>query len=120
MIRSYRDLIVWQKGMDLVVEVYRLTRGFPDTERFGLATQLQRCACAIPSNLAEGHERRSRGDFRRHVSIARGSLAEVETQLEVARRIGIASDQMVLPISALAGEVGRMLTAMLRSLQRSP
>jgi len=74
MIKSYRDLIVWQKSMTLAVEIYQLTRRLPTREQFGIASQLRRASVSIPANLAEGHARGSRGDFRRHVSVARGSL----------------------------------------------
>src|SRR5689334_9869344 len=81
---SYRDLEVWQLAMDTVVEIYGLTRSFPVEEKFGLSAQLRRAAVSIPSNIAEGHSRLGGGEFRRFVSIARGSVAEVETQLAVA------------------------------------
>ena len=79
-IASYRDLDVWQLAMDIVIEIYRVTRAFPPEEKFGLIAQLRRAAVAIPSNIAEGHSRLGAGEFRRFVSIARGSGAEVETE----------------------------------------
>jgi four helix bundle protein len=103
--------------MDLAVEVYHLARTLPDAERFGLASQLQRAATSIPSNLAEGHERRSRGDFRRHVSMARGSVAEIETQLELGRRVGLLAEDASRSVELLAAEVGRMLSTLLRRLK---
>jgi four helix bundle protein len=116
-IRDYRDLIVWQKAVDLATVVFRLTNELPSSERFGLVVQMRRAAVSIPSNIAEGHERHSRGDFRRHVSMASGSLAELETQLEVSRRIGYTSDRPLEAVRLLTMEVGRMLSALLRRLR---
>ena len=118
MIKSYRDLIVWQKSMTLAVEIYQLTRRLPARERFGIASQLQRASVSIPANLAEGHSRGSRGDYRRHVSVARGSLAEVETHLELIRRIGLISGKESSTSESLADEVGRMLSGLLRRLKQ--
>ncbi len=81
--RSYRDLVVWQKSMDLVEEIYRLTKLLPKEEFFGIANQLRRAAISIPSNIAEGNTRNSQKDYARFLSIARGSEAKIETQLEV-------------------------------------
>lgn len=118
MIRSYRDLTVWTKGMDLAEEIYRLTKSFPPSERFGLISQLRRSASAIPANVAEGHERGSRGDFRRAVSFARGSLAEMESHLELAIRTGCVTIQATRQAQALSTEVGKMLSALLTRLKR--
>jgi four helix bundle protein len=103
--------------MDLTVQTDRFCRQLPTTERFGLVSQLQRAAAAIPAKLAEGHERRSQGDFRRYVSVALGSLAEVETHLELVRRLEFASSDATHGIELLAVEVGRMLSALLRRLK---
>lgn len=116
MIRSYRDLLVWQKGMDVTVEVYRLARSFPASERFGLVSQVQRAAASIPSNIAEGHARGTRGDYRRGISIARGSVAELETRLELARRLGYVRHDAYREISERVAELGRMLTALFKRL----
>ena len=120
MIRNYRDLVVWQKSMELAVETYRLSQGLPGVERFGLTAQLRRAAAAIPANLAEGRERRSRGDFRRSVSVARGSLAELETHLELVHRLGYMPNGVPQAFSSLLGEVGRMLTSLLSRLSNGP
>src|SRR5262245_29076652 len=98
-IASYRDLDVWQLAMDIVVETYRVTRAFPAEEKFGLVAQLRRAAVAIPSNIAEGHSRLGAGDFRRFVSIARGSAAEVETQLTVAVALGFTGADGITSLS---------------------
>ncbi|HMH83730.1 MAG TPA: four helix bundle protein, partial [Gemmatimonadales bacterium] len=80
-INGYRDLLVWQRAMDLVIEAYGFAKRFPGEERYALAQQLRRAAVSVPSNIAEGHGRKYLGDYVRHVSIARGSLMEMETQL---------------------------------------
>lgn len=111
-VRSYRDLVVWQRSSDLVIAVFRLVRQIPREERWGLGDQLRRSALSVPSNIAEGHARGTRPEFSRFVSIALGSLAELETQLDILRRLELvpidALDRLVLE----AGEVGRMLTAL--------
>lgn len=86
--RHHEKLTVWQDAMDLVEEVYRFTSVFPDTERFGLASQMQRASTSIPSNIAEGAARESRKDYLRFPVIARGSLVELETQVKIAQRLG--------------------------------
>ena len=86
-VQSYRELIVWQKAIDLVVAIYRITQSFPREEAFGLTSQLRRAAVSIPSNIAEGQGRRSAKEFQRFLDIARGSLQEVETQLLIANRL---------------------------------
>ena len=92
-IQSYRDLTVWQLGMQITEDVYALTKSFPAEERFGLTSQLRRAAASVPANIAEGHARSSTKDFLRHLSIAIGSLAEVTTFLELAERLKFASDE---------------------------
>src|SRR5689334_4390965 len=84
---SYRDLRVWNAAVSLVLEVYRITETFPQTERFGLTSQLRRAAVSIASNIAEGHSRTTRGEYKNSVSIARGSVAEVEVQLILAKEL---------------------------------
>jgi four helix bundle protein len=112
----YRDLLVWQKAMDLVVEIYRLSQVFPTTEKFGLASQIQRAAVSIPSNIAEGHARKSSGAFLNHLSIAAGSLAELETQIMLAEKLGFCTDEISRPLLASADEIGRMLNGLKTSL----
>jgi four helix bundle protein len=101
--------------MDLVTEVYSVTRTFPADERFGLTSQLRRAAVSVPSNIAEGNRRPTRTEYRRFVSIARGSLAEVETQMEVARRLGFASGAKLALTDELSTRVGQMLTRLWQS-----
>ncbi len=86
-VQSYRDLVVWQKSMDLVAEIYRLAKLFPREEQFGLISQIQRAAVSVPANIAEGHGRIHKADFLRHLSIARGSFSEVKTYVEIAVRL---------------------------------
>ena len=115
-IPSYRDLDVWQLAMDLVVEIYRVTRALPAEEKFGLSAQLRRAAVAIPSNIAEGHSRLGAGEFRRFVSIARGSGAEVETQLAVAVALGFIGGDEVAPLLPKLDRLSKMLFSLYRSL----
>jgi len=107
-LRSHRDLRAWQIAMDLVALVYDATRSFPDDERFALSSQLRRAAVSVPSNIAEGHGTGSDGAFARHLDIAAGSLAEVEMQLEIARRLGYLKGRKEELREALDG-TGRML-----------
>ena len=118
-VRSYRDLVVWQKGMDLAVAVYMLTALFPRSEQFRLVDQLTRASASIAANVAEGHERGTRKDYANFVSIARGSLAETETFLVLAQRLGYVTTMQVGDATALAEEVSKMLNALLTRLRRS-
>jgi four helix bundle protein len=111
-IRSHRDLQVWQRSMDLVDAIYSLTRSFPRDERYGLITQMRRAAFSVPCNIAEGRGRGSRRDFANFISIAKGSLLELETLLEVSVRQGFATREAAEPLSQEMGELERMLTRM--------
>jgi len=115
-IRTYRDLNLCQKSMDLVVEVYRLAKRFPPEERFGLTSQIQRATVSIPANVAEGHGRLHRADYLRHLSFARGSLTEAETHLQIAVRLNYLSRDEAKPVWGLFKDVGRLLNALIRSL----
>jgi four helix bundle protein len=117
MIQSYRDLLVRQKAMDLVVECYRLSELFPKTETYGLASQLRRAATSIPANIAEGHGREHLGDYLHHLSIANGSLMEVETHLLLAEKVSLLESQQVNQVLVASAEVGRMLAGLTRSLK---
>lgn len=117
-ITNYRDLVVWQKGMALVSAVYKLTRTFPDSERFGLASQIQRAAVSIPSNIAEGQGRLATKEFRQFLGIARGSLKELETQLLISIDLAYASAEDVDTCLGLTDEIGRMLNALIKALER--
>jgi len=107
-IESYRSLLVWQKSVDFVVLVYQLLGRFPKGGQFGLVSQMQRAAVSIPSNIAEGKERQSDRDFARFVAIALGSLAEIETQLLIAKRLDYLDDAGWQEATAQADETGKM------------
>jgi four helix bundle protein len=108
-IRSYRDLDAWKLSMKLAEECYRFTETFPKSELFGLAAHIRKSAVSIPSNVAEGHSRRSRVAFANFVGIAMGSLAELETQIELARRLGMGQEEDAVSLLESAGDVGRIL-----------
>jgi four helix bundle protein len=112
--RGHKELIVWQKAMEMVTEIYRLTQNFPKEELYGLVSQMRRAAVSIPSNIAEGHGRQSKGEFRQFLGIARGSYAELETQIEIAKNLGFLANPN--PIDEQLAEVGRLLNGLLRSL----
>lgn len=115
-VRSYRDLLVWQRAMDLALGIYALSRSFPDSERFVMVSQLRRAAVSVPSNIAEGHARSSTRDFLRFLSIALGSLAELETQLILAHRLDYLDQDRLESTLVLAGETGRMIRGLQTSL----
>ena len=111
MIQSFRDLTVWQKSMDLVVRIYEMSERFPRSERFGLTSQLRRSAVSIPSNVAEGKAVGGQS-YPRHVRIALGSEAEVQTQIELAHRLGMVSARDAEKLLEETAEVGRMLSGL--------
>lgn len=114
MAKSFRELLVWQRAMELARATYAVASRLPESERYGLSSQLRRAAVSIPSNIAEGHERRSRAEYRRFVAIACGSLAELETQLELVMSM---YPQDTASAMKLADETGRMLRAIERGLR---
>src|SRR2546427_11912043 len=116
-VKSYRDLKVWAKAMDLVVESYKIVATLPKSEVFGLANQIQRAAVSIPANIAEGHGRDHLGDYLHHLSVANGSLAELETHFMIAERLAYLKGNDLEKIVALTAEVGRMLSALTRKLK---
>ena len=117
MIKSYRDLQVWQEAVDLVELVYRASAAFPADERFGLTSQLRRSSVSIPSNIAEGHARPTTRDYLRFLGISLGSLAEMETQILIAHRLGYIDDASLDRVCQASDRIGRMLRAMMKSLQ---
>jgi len=119
MIKSHRDLRVWQLGMDLAVEAYHQTGSFPKHEAFGLGVQMQRAAVSVPSNIAEGHTREHRKEYLHHLSIAQASLAEMETHAELAARLGYCPLQSVTAFLEKADSLGKQLRA-LRTALKSP
>jgi len=120
MAQNYRDLIAWQKAMDLVEYVYGATAAFPPDERFGLTSQVRRAVVSVPSNIAEGQGRRSRSEFIHFLSVAHGSLRETETQLLIAIRLGYLAGGAVEAVLAVSDEDGRLISGLARSLERSP
>lgn len=114
--QTYRDLDVWQKSMDLVVEVYRLTKQLPKEELFGLTNQTRRAVVSVPANIAEGYGRIHRKEYINHLSIARGSLMELETHLQIAVRLEYLDREQVKTAWVLAQDVGMMLHRLIRSL----
>lgn len=118
MIESFRDLRVWLLGMDLAELVHRQTEAFPRHELYGLANQLRRAAVSIPSNVAEGHTRESTKEYLQAVSIARGSLAEVETQCELAVRFGYLKTAQFDEVNAIVVPLGKQLASLRNALER--
>ena len=114
--KNYRDLIAWQKAMDVVEVVYKATGLFPKDEIYGLTNQLRRAVVSIPSNIAEGQGRSSLNDFRRFLAISHGSLWEVETQILIARRLDYLNQAQTERLMNLAGEVGRLINGLSHSL----
>ena len=113
---SYREIKVWQKAIELVVDIYSCTRDFPNEEMFGLTSQLRRAAVSIASNIAEGRGRRTDREFLQFLHHARGSVFEVETQLTIASRLAYLPDPDVLELGNSAGEIARMLNGLIKAI----
>jgi four helix bundle protein len=116
-IRSYRDLLVWQKAMALVVESYRVAKLLPKSETYGLIGQIQRAAVSIPANIAEGHGREHLGDYLRHLSVANGSLMELETHFLISVELEYLTRDQIAQAMSMTAEVGRMLTGLTQKLR---
>ena len=112
-LKFYKDLVAWQKAMDLVTEIYRVTQKFPKHELFSLTSQLRRAAVSIPSNIAEGQWQLSKGDFRRFLGYARGSLSELETQIIISQNLNYLTEEQVTNLLDSATEVGRILNGLI-------
>lgn len=117
-VRSYRELKVWQKGIELVKTIYLLAQKFPKSETYGLASQMQMAAVSIPSNIAEGQGRQHTGEFRQFLHIALGSAAELDTQLVVAVELGYSIPENAQPIFDLILEIRKMIYALINKLPR--
>lgn len=115
--KRYQELIVWQKAMELSKAVYQVTKSFPDDERFGLTSQLRRASISIPSNIAEGQGRLTSGEFKQFLGTARGSVFEVETQIQLASNLGYIGTIECSQVLELTSEISRMLNGLIRSLQ---
>lgn len=118
--QSYKDLIVWQKSIELVALVYKITGQFPKSELFGLVSQMRRAAVSIPSNIAEGYARKHRAEYLQFVRIAYGSGAELETQLILTKKLGFVHDKDLANVVSLLDEIMRMLNKFSSSLVAKP
>lgn len=116
-VRSYRDLLVWQKAMGLAEDCYRLTSRFPREEAFGMTAQIRRAAASIPANIAEGQGRELTGSFIHFLRIAQGSLKELETHLLLAERVCLAGSERLGPVHERCEELGKMLRSLIRKLE---
>jgi four helix bundle protein len=114
---GFRDLIAWQKAVELVVDCYKITKRFPPTERYGLTSQLQRAAVSVPANIAEGKGRGFNGAYVNHLAIANGSLCELETHIEIAKQLGYLEIDQSEQLQQKIGEVGRLITALRKSVE---
>ncbi|OGD66852.1 four helix bundle protein [Candidatus Campbellbacteria bacterium RIFOXYC2_FULL_35_25] len=112
--KSFKDSIVWQKSIELSVNIYNVTENFNESEKFGLISQMRRCAVSIPSNIAEGSKRKTNKDFAQFLRIASGSAAELETQIIIAQRIYLNIE--FKEISSLLLEIQKMLTVIIRKI----
>ena len=118
--RDYTKIRAWQFADDLVVSVYQHTRKFPREELYGMTSQLRRAAYSVPANIAEGYGRKGRGEFLRHLRIARGSLMELETHLLIAQRLTFVTRERLRPVWRLAQTVGRLLNGLIRAVEAWP
>ncbi|HZD33204.1 MAG TPA: four helix bundle protein [Candidatus Angelobacter sp.] len=114
--KSYQDLFAWQKAMDLVTEIYRLSRCFPKEELYGLTSQLRRAAVSVPSNIAEGQGRHGKVEFRHFLRLAMGSLMEIETQVLIADRLNYVESDLAKTVLRDSVELGRILSGLIASL----
>lgn len=117
-VQSYTQLIAWQKAIDLVVAVYKISDAFPQTERYGLYSQIRKAAVSVPSNIAEGQARLTTGEFKQFLGTARGSVVEVQTQLLIAERLGFIAKNDSEQVMKSAVEVQSIINGLLRSLQK--
>ena len=117
--KDYKDVVVWQRAMQLVEEIYRLGKHLPKDEQLGLSSQLRRAAVSIPSNIAEGYGRESKNEYLHFLKISRGSLYEVETQLFLCIRVGLFQKEDVKQAFGYCSEIGKMLNVLIRSVQNA-
>ncbi len=115
---SYKKLVAWQKAFDLSIRIYQATSSFPDSERYGLSSQLRRAGVSVPSNIAEGECRRSDRTFLHFLNISYGSLGEIDTQLLIAKTLGFLDEKSFSELSALTSEVGKLLNGLIASLSK--
>ena len=115
---SFKDLVVWQRAIEMSLAIYKLTSSFPPSEQFGLTNQLRRASVSVPSNIAEGYGKSSRGEYLSFLGHARGSNGEVQTQLIISRGLGFGSQESLSQAESLSNEVGRMMVVMMNRLKR--
>ena len=116
-VRSYRDLLAWQEGMNLAEQCYHLTRDYPKAELYGMTSQIRRASASIPANIAEGNGREMTQDYIRFLRIAQGSLKELETHLLLSARVGLTNQQTIQPLLMKCQQVGKLIRGLIRSLQ---
>lgn len=114
--RTYKNLLVWQKSIDLVTDIYKLTKSFPKDEIYGLVSQMQRAVVSVPSNIAEGSERNSDKEFAKFLHISRGSLAELETQIIISEKLGYINQEQCAYILNNCYEIGKMINGLLNKI----
>ena len=117
MVKSFRDLVVWQRSIQLAVSVYRLTQGFLREELYGLTSQMRRAVVSVGSNIAEGHGRLGAGEYRQFLGIARGSNFELQTQIEIARALRFGESKLLDEAEGLSHEVGKMIFGVLEGIK---
>jgi four helix bundle protein len=118
-LHDHKELIAWQKAIELVEEVYKITQTIPKEEMFGIISQMRRCSISIPSNIAEGHSRNSSGEFKQFLGIAKGSSAELETQLIIAQKLGYITNAKLGEVNSLLVDVRKLISGLLRSLNKN-
>ncbi len=116
-INSYRDLLIWQKSIFLVTEIYKITGAFPKEELYGLTSQIRRASVSIPSNIAEGFGRNSTGDYKRFLQISLGSLYELQTQVEICSRLNYLSNEHYTDVQQKAFELEKMINSMISKIK---
>jgi len=117
MVQSFRDLEIWKRSIQMTVSIYRLTQGFPKEEIYGLTSQMRRSAVSVPSNIAEGHGRLNKGEYRQFLGIARGSNFELQTQLEIVRALEKGDSKLLEESEGLSHEVGKMIFGILERIK---
>ena len=118
-VKTYKDLLVWQKAIHFVTQVYKAVKGFPQEELYGLTSQIKRAAVSIPSNIAEGYGRKSTKDYLRFLQIAMGSIFEIQTQLEISKNLEFVSESSFGELYEYSREIERMLSSMINKVTES-
>ena len=116
-IKSYKDLQIWQRSMDLVEKIYRITGKLPNSEQWGLSSQMRRAAVSVPSNIAEGYGRQATGEYRHHLSIARASLLELETQVLLCHRLSFLDESEVNSLIDEIEEISKMIASLISKIR---